>query len=196
MVEPQDIAQLTGLATQLGFNLLFSFTVIFGVYARNHGRNEYVFTYVMFNLVTFLLCFTFQAIEIDLAFAFGLFAVFGILRYRTETIPIHELTYLFIVIGLAILNALSGGAVGLPVLLAANAGIVILTAVLEQATWFSGGQTLRVVYDNIETLRGCEQELKKDLSERTGKPVERVIINRVDLLRETADLTLYVGKPS
>ncbi len=188
------MAQLTDLATHLGFDLLFSFIVIFGVYARNHGRNEYVFTYVMFNLVTFLLCFTFQSVEIDLGFAFGLFAVFGILRYRTETIPIQELTYLFIVIGLAILNALYADSMGLPVLLAANSGIVILTAILEQVTWFSGGQTLRIVYDDMETLRGDDATLRKDLSERTGHTVERVIIHRIDLLRETADLTLYVER--
>ena len=188
--------QLIELGTHLGINLLFTFFVVFAVYARNHGRNEYVFTYVMFNLVTFLLCFTFQSIEIDLAFAFGLFAVFGILRYRTETIPIHELTYLFIVIGLAILNALSGDSMEPPVLLAANAGIVVVTAILEQVTWFSGGQTLRIVYDDMDKLRGNEDELKKDLSERTGSPVERIIVNRIDLLRDTADLTLYVGKQS
>jgi len=196
MLGAQEMAQLTDLATHLGFDLFFSFLVVFGVYARNHGRNEYVFTYVMFNLVTFLLCFTFQSIEIDLAFAFGLFAVFGILRYRTEAIPIQELTYLFIVIGLAILNALSGDSMGLPVLLVSNAGIVLLTAILEQVTWFSGGQTLRIVYDDMDKLRGSEDDLKRDLSERTGKPVERVIINRMDLLRETADLTIYVAKQS
>ena len=151
---------------------------------------------MMFNLVTFLLCFTFQSIEIDLAFAFGLFAVFGILRYRTETIPIQELTYLFIVIGLAILNALSGDNMGLPVLLAANIGIVVVTAILEQVTWFSGGQTLRITYDDMDKLRGDQDLLKKELSERTGTTVERVIVNRIDLLRDTADLTLYVGKQS
>lgn len=186
--------QLIAMGTHLGFNLFFTIVVVFAVYARNHGRNEYVFTYMMFNLVTFLLCFTFQSIEIDLAFAFGLFAVFGILRYRTETIPIQELTYLFIVIGLAILNALAGDNMGLPVLLAANIGIVVVTAILEQVTWLSGGQTLRIIYDDIDKLRGDQDALKKELGERTGSTVERVIVNRIDLLRDTADLTLYVGK--
>ena len=186
--------QLIELGSQLGINLLFTTLVIFGVYARNHGRNEYVFTYVMFNLVTFLLCFSFLSMEIDLGLAFGLFAVFGILRYRTETIPIQELTYLFIVIGLAILNALSGEALTLPVLLAANGGILIVTALLEQLKGLSGGRTLRITYDDMDTLKGDPEALKQDLSERTGSPVERIVINRIDLLRDTADLTLYVGK--
>ena len=186
--------QLIELAGQLGVNLVFTFLVVFGVYARNHGRNEYVFTYVMFNLVTFLLCFSFLSIEIDLGFAFGLFAVFGILRYRTETIPIQELTYLFIVIGLAILNALSGDALTPPVLIASNAGIVILTALLEKLKGLSGGRTLRITYDDMDKIRGDRNALKQELSERTGNTVERIVVNRIDLLRDTADLTLYVGK--
>ena len=107
---------------------------------------------------------------------------------------IQELTYLFIVIGLAILNALSGEALTLPVLLAANGGILIVTALLEQLKGLSGGRTLRITYDDMDTLKGDPEALKQDLSERTGSPVERIVINRIDLLRDTADLTLYVGK--
>jgi hypothetical protein len=180
------------LGVHMGIDLLFTALVVFAVYARRHGRNEYVFTYVMFNLITFTLCFLLQAAPIELGFALGLFAVFGILRYRTEPIRIHELTYLFIVIGIGILNAVAHETTGLGVIVAVNSVIVSVTALLEYVPWFSGSQRLRVVYDDLARLQSADKTaLLEDLSARTGLPIEKASIEEIDLLRETARLTLY-----
>jgi len=185
---------MTPYLLYMGIDLLFTFAVVFLIYARRHGRNEYVFTYVMFNFITYSLCALLQSTPIELGFALGLFAVFGILRYRTEPIRIHELTYLFIVIGLGILNAIVPGNASLTEMLITNGAIVGLTGVLEHVTWFSGGQRLRLIYDDIDKLRGNEAELLADLSARTGMRIENVSIDEVDLLRETARLTLHVSR--
>ena len=71
---------------------------------------------------------------------------------------------------------------------------MILTALLEKLKGLSGGRTLRITYDDMDKIRGDRNALKQELSERTGNTVERIVVNRIDLLRDTADLTLYVGK--
>ena len=185
---------MTTYLLYMAIDLLFTFAVVFLIYARRHGRNEYVFTYVMFNFITFTLCSLLQNTPIELGFALGLFAVFGILRYRTEPIRIHELTYLFIVIGLGILNAIVPGSASLTEMLITNLAIVGLTGILEHVTWFSGGQRLRLTYDDMDKVRGLEADLIKDLCERTGLKIEKVSIDEIDLLRETARLTLHVGR--
>ncbi len=185
---------MTPYLLYMGIDLLFTFAVVFLIYARRHGRNEYVFTYVMFNFITFTLCYLLQNTPVELGFALGLFAVFGILRYRTEPIRIHELTYLFIVIGLGILNAIVPGNATLTEMLITNGAILGLTGTLEHVTWFSGRQSLRLIYDDMSKLRGNEADLLADLSERTGMVIEKVSIDEVDLLRETARLTLHVSR--
>jgi len=180
------------LGVHMGIDLLFAALVVFAVYARRHGRNEYVFTYMMFNLITFTLCFLLQAAPIELGFALGLFAVFGILRYRTEPIRIHELTYLFIVIGIGILNAVAHETTSIGALLAVNSVIVVVTAVLEYVPWFRGSSRLRIIYDDLARLQSEDKAaLLADLSARTGLPIEKATIDEIDLLRETARLTLH-----
>ena len=185
---------MTPYLLYMAINVLFTFVVVFLIYARRHGRNEYVFTYVMFNFITFTLCYLLQNTPIELGFALGLFAVFGILRYRTEPIRIHELTYLFIVIGLGILNAIVPANANITEMLVTNVSIVGLTALLEHVTWFSRGQRLRLIYDDIEKLRGDQAALLADLSDRTGMTIGKVSVDEIDLLRETARLTLYVSR--
>jgi len=187
--DPQSAIRL-GL--RLGIDLLFMAVVVFGVYVRRHGKNEYLFTYVMFNLITFTLCFLLQETPIELGFALGLFAVFGILRYRTEPIRIHELTYLFVVIGIAILNAVVSDATSLGEVLLVNGVIAGTTAVLEYCPWFRANSRLRITYDDLDRIRnGDPAGLLADLTERTGLDIDRYSIDDIDLLRETARITIH-----
>jgi hypothetical protein len=128
----------------------------------------------------------------ELGFALGLFAVFGMLRYRTEEIRMRDLTYLFIVIGLGILNGVANKKISLAELLAVNGVIVMATALLEL---YPRGRTERstpFVYDNLALLRpGREAELLADLRARTGLEVVRVEVQRVDLLRDAAELVVH-----
>ncbi|MEZ6129644.1 MAG: DUF4956 domain-containing protein [Planctomycetaceae bacterium] len=95
------------LLVRFGINLLFlSLIVVYAIYPNLRER-EFSFTAVMLNVIVFFICFTMKKLELDLGLALGLFAVFGVLRYRTDAIRVKEMTYLFIVIGLGVINSLS-----------------------------------------------------------------------------------------
>lgn len=180
------------LLARLGLNMLFTVVVVRLVYYRLYRSRDYVFTYFLINLVTFSLAYLLSNVPIELGFALGLFAVFGILRYRTEAIRVRNLTYLFVVIGIALLNALANGGITLAELLISNAVIVGTVAILEAAP-FSGREESRLVrYDRLDLLNpAAAAELLQDLRTRTHLPVERFEIGDVDLLRDSADITIH-----
>jgi len=182
------------LASRFTVNFVFIFVLVRLIYYPIYKRRDYVFTYFMFNVVTFLLCFLLRRVPIELGFALGLFAVFGILRYRTEPIGIRDLTYLFISIGIALINALSSQVISVAELLFVNLVIVGTPFVLERAFMVGEGGEKRVRYDRIDLLKpGQEDALLDDLRARTGLDVKRVRILRMDLLRDTANIVVFYG---
>jgi hypothetical protein len=184
-------ADLARLLVRLVIDLAFATVVIRVVYFRVHRQRDYLFTYYLFNLITFSLCMVLRKAPMELGFALGLFAVFGILRYRTEAIRIIDLTYLFIVIGLGILNAAMHTRISLVEILAVNGAIVGMTAVLEAAT-SRAEKAVPLLYDKLELLRpGREVELIEDLCERTGLRIVRVSVQRIDMLRDAAEITVH-----
>ena len=184
------------LLTRLLVDVGFAFLVVRGVYTRIYHHRDYTFTYLVINLVTFSLSFVLSQVRVDLGLGMGLFAVFGLLRYRTESIEVRNLTYLFVVIGLAVLNALVTANVSLWELLLVNAVIVGMVTVLESASFSRREESRRVVYDRLDLLApGRSAELIVDLRTRTQLPVERYEIGNVDLSRDTADLAVYYRLP-
>ena len=187
-----DFPGFAKLGLRFGLNLAFTAMIVLGVYVRRYGKNEYIFTYFMFNAITFALCFLLRKVPIELGFALGLFAVFGILRYRTEAIRTQDLTYMFVVIGIAILNAVANKKVSLAELLLVNGAIVALTALLERLTFFRADQSRVITYDNMDIIRKNDHPaLIADLRERTGLDVQRVRVGSVNLLRDTAQVVVY-----
>jgi hypothetical protein len=180
------------LLGRLGIDLFFTALAVRVVYYRLYRSRDYVFTYFLINLVTFTLAYLLSNVPIELGFALGLFAVFGILRYRTEAILVRNLTYLFVVIGVALLNALANGGITLGELLIANVAIVGTVAVLEAAP-FSGREESRLVrYDRLDLLSpDSANALLADLRQRTHLPVERFEIGDVDLLRDSAEIRIH-----
>jgi hypothetical protein len=180
------------LLARLGLNLLFTTIVVRWVYYRLYRNRDYTFTYFLINLVTFSIAYLLSNVPIELGFALGLFAVFGILRYRTEAIRVRNLTYLFVVIGIALLNALANGGITMGELLIAN-GVIVGTVTALEAAPFSGREESRLVhYDRLDLLSpNATAELMADLHERTHLPVERVEIGDVDLLRDSVDVVIY-----
>lgn len=166
------------------------------IYQSKAKRRDYVFTFMMVSASIFLLCRMLIGVELDLAFALGLFAIFGIIRYRTNVVPIREMTYLFVVIALAVMNALAPGAMGEWPVAIGNASIWFLAFALERLMFVEHLVTKRVVYDRIEYLQKDKRaELLADLAERIGEDVERIEIGNVDLLRETAVIKVsYKGE--
>ena len=180
------------LLARLGLDLAFATVVIQLVYFRLYKKREHVFTCYLFNVVTLCLCVLLRKGPAELGFALTLFGVFGILRYRTEQIRSLDLTYLFIVIGLGIINGVADSGVSVAELLLTNGVIVALTALLELG---GGGRSERatpMLYDRLELLQpGNEPNLLADIVARTGLAVVRVETQRIDLLRDAAEITIY-----
>jgi hypothetical protein len=120
-------ADLLELVIRFSFNFVFLMIIVRCMYFAIHKRRDYMFTYLLISSIIFLLCYLLGSVKIQIGFALGLFAVFGIIRYRTDQMPIKEMTYLFIVIGLAVVNALSNKKTSYAELLFANFAIVAIT---------------------------------------------------------------------
>ena len=184
--------ELMNLIIRFGFNLFIAFIVIKLIYDRENSDNDFVFTYFMFNSLIFFFASLLSNITINIGFAFGMFAVFAILRYRTNPIPIKEMTYLFIVITLGVINALSKTDVSYNTLLFTNFVLVLLTYILEKKWQNSLLLRRTVLYEKIENIKPENHEqLLNDLNDRTGLNIQRFEIRRVNFLRDTARIRIY-----
>ena len=128
-----------------------------------------------------------------MSFALGLFAIFGIIRYRTETIPIKEMTYLFVVVGLSVINALANKKISYAELLFANFAVVGLSNYFEKIWLIKNTLKSKVVlYEKIEMITSEKRtDLMIDLEKRTGLKIEKIEIENIDLLRDTAKIKIY-----
>jgi len=176
---------LTQFAFRLGIHLLFISLSVFGLYFRHSRNRQFCFSFVAISLSVFMLCYVLQRVDMELGFALGLFAIFGIIRYRTITIPTKEMTYLFVLIALSVVNSLSGLAVSLVELLVVNAIIWVSLLLLES---FSNRESIvAITYEKVENLKEGKQDLLiADLQERTGQRVKRFEVELVDYLKDSA----------
>ena len=177
---------------RFSFNLIVIGILVWLLYYRSTQRKDYLFTYLMISFVVFFICFLLESINLGLGFALGLFAIFGIIRYRTRQIPIREMTYLFLVIGVSVINALSDWRVHMWEVLFSNLVLLVLTFLLERVFFLRHESRKVITYDRIELIKpGQRDELKRDLEQRTGLVINRVEVGRVDFLRDTARVYLY-----
>ena len=184
--------ELLNLIIRFGFNLSVAFIIIKLIYQRDHNNNDFVFTYFMFNSLIFFFASILGSITINMGFAFGLFAVFAILRYRTDPIPIKEMTYLFIVITIGVINALSGDEVSLGALLFTNTALVGLTYFLEKYWQNNLLASMNIDYEKIENVKPENHEaLLADLKERTGLNIQDFQFSRMNFLRDTVRIKIY-----
>ena len=191
-IDLYDFKDLVKLLFKFSIDLLFLFIIVRVIYYRIKDEKDYVFTFFMFNILTFFICFLLRKVPMEMGFALGLFAVFGILRYRTEAIPIRQMTYLFIVIGLSMINSLANKSISWFEILLANGIITIITYLIDRV-WFSTIElTKTILYEKIELIKPeNEQELIEDLKQRTGLQIVAVKIDKVDFLRDTAQIKIY-----
>lgn len=162
------------------------------LYYPSTKRKDYLFTYILIGTVIFLLCFLLDNVKLQIGFALGLFAIFGILRYRTTQLPIKEMTYLFIVIGLSVINALANKKISLMELLFTNAAVIGITFFLERV-WLLTQETRRtILYERIELIKPEKrEELMLDLQSRTGLKINRIEIGAMDLMRDVVKIRIY-----
>ncbi|MBK7538015.1 MAG: DUF4956 domain-containing protein [Myxococcales bacterium] len=187
-IDPGDFLRLL---TRLGLDLAFASIIVLVIYYRVYRNRDFVFTYYIFNLITFSMCLLLRKVPMELGFALGLFAVFGILRYRTEEIRIRDLTYLFIMIGIGIINGVANKKVSTAELLLVNSVIIGVSAILELPARARRHGSTPILYDNLALLHPDKREqLIADLAERTGFDVVRVQVHRIDFLRDAAEITI------
>lgn len=177
---------LLHLCLHFAFNLLMSWILVHLLYYRKSGRKDYYFTFLMFSSAMFILLFVLENIKLQIGFALGLFAIFGMIRYRTETIPVREMTYLFVLIAISIVNGLALN-ISYAELVLANCLILLLTWILESGRLISHRSTKLVTYDRIELIvPERREELIADLEKRIGVRIRNVEIGSVDFLRDSA----------
>jgi hypothetical protein len=165
---------------------------VFVLYYQKSKRRTYAFSFLLIGAVVFLLSFLLSDIKIKLGLALGLFAIFGIIRYRTLQIPIREMTYLFTTIGMAVINALTAGAMSLTEIVASNLVLLALFAFKEKVPLFKNLEEKNIVYVGIDKVHpGQREALIAELREKTGLPIERIGVMKYNLMKDTAVLKLY-----
>ena len=176
-------------------NFLFLTIIIRFIYYPDSKRKDYVFTYYLISIIVFFLCFTLKKYEMDIGMALGLFAIFGIIRYRTNPVDIKEMTYLFVVIGVSIINSLANKKMSYAEILSANLIVVFVLVFIEKYWALKQVVSKDIVYENIENIKpGNEHLLKSDLEKRTGLTINKIDIGDVDFLKDIAKVTIFYFK--
>lgn len=183
-----DGPSLWQLLFRFAINLVVCWLIIGRFYYKKSNRRDYYFTFMLFSITIFFLIFLMDNVKVQMGFALGLFAIFGMIRYRTESIPIREMTYLFVAIGISVINGLA--------MTVSYAELGITNLILVLAVWlfeFAKGrkriETKIINYDKIDLIKeGREDELKADLVERTGLDITNVEVGYINFLKDTAFL--------
>lgn len=178
-----------------GLNLLIALFVVRFIYYPVTQDRQYVLTFVTFSTITYFVLGLLTSVDLSIGVGFGLFAIFSVLRYRTDEMPAREMTYLFVFIALPIMNSVLMSDGEIVKLLLSNALVVAVLYVLERGWGFRFEESQRIIYDRIELVTPARRvELVEDLKARTGLPVTGVDVRRIDLLRDIAELRItYSG---
>lgn len=189
-----DAAGVTEMLLRFGFFLLVLFFIVYLLYYRKTHRRDYFFTLVLLSVSIFFLIYLLGSVKVKIGFALGLFAIFGVLRYRTETIPVREMSYMFGVISLSVINALAD-ALSFVELLVPNLAIALLIWMFEAWVLRANLASKLIQYDRIELIKPeRREELLEDLHKRTGLTITKVNIGSIDFLKDTAILKIeYVN---
>jgi hypothetical protein len=162
------------------------------LYYKATPRKDFLFTFILISEVVYFMIMLLENVDVQLGFALGLFAIFGMLRYRTQQIPIREMTYLFLVIGVSLINALANRRVSYAELVLTNITIITVTYLLEKVFLLKHESRRMITYEKIQLIKPENRlELIQDLEERTGLKIHRVEIGRVDFLRDSVRLYIH-----
>ncbi|MBK6523766.1 MAG: DUF4956 domain-containing protein [Sphingobacteriaceae bacterium] len=181
---------------RLFIDMIFVILLLKFIYIKRYKSKDYVFTFFVFNIVIFSVAFLLNKVELSLGAAFGLFAVFGMLRYKTEEISIKDMTYLFLNIAIGLICAVTkikGDDMFEYVFLIGLNTIIFIIIYLLESNVFMKRESMKLVnYEKIENIKVTDQsQLIADLRERTGINIHRVVIQKVDFLKDSAQIKIY-----
>jgi hypothetical protein len=174
-------------------NIIVIMVLVRWLYYSGTKRKDYLFTYILISSIVFMLCFLLENVKLQIGFALGLFAIFGIIRYRTDAIPIKEMTYLFLVIGISVINALTSSKSSVADLLFTNIAIIAITYGLEKVWLLKHESSKVILYEKIDLIKPEKyNELMEDLRIRTGiKKIKRIETGKIDFQRDICTLTIF-----
>jgi hypothetical protein len=180
------------LLVRLAVNMTFLTILIRYLYYPKTKRKDYLFTYYLIGTITFFLCFGLKKLDIDTGMGLGLFAIFGIIRYRTDAIEIKEMTYLFLIIGISVVNSLASNQISLAEMAIINLTVIFLTYGLENL-WLVKHETRKTInYERIDLIVPEKyEEMKADLEKRTGLALNRFEVGKIDFLSDTAQVRIF-----
>lgn len=183
-----DAPSLWRLLILFGINLLVCWTITHFFYYRKSKRRDYYFTYILFSTAIFFILYQLQNMKIEVGIALGLFGIFSMIRYRTEQLPIREMTYLFVLIAISIVNG-AGMASSYATFIAVNLLFIAIIWILEAAGLSSRKAQKIITYEKIALIKPeRREELLADLRERTGLDIVKVQVGSIDFLKDTAFL--------
>lgn len=190
-IQLTDLSGLGNMIIKFIINIIAIGSIIHLFYFRKSRRREYYFTFMLIGISVFFLIYLLGGVKIRIGFALGLFAIFGIIRYRTESMPVREMTYLFVIIAMSVINALSD-ALNWIEILSVNGLFILSVWAFEHIRLKEAMAVKMVQYDRIELIKPCNYELLiADLKERTGLEVVKVEVGGIDFLRDMAVLKIY-----
>jgi len=189
-VSAEDLTFIYSLCLRFAVNIVFAYILICGIYAKEHRIKEYSFSFFISNILIFMVTSLLASVKVKTGFAFGLFAILSILRYRTEQIQIREMTFLFASIILGVMNSLATDELPLLAVLLADVMLCASMFVCERA--FMGKiDSMILIYDNTKLLaKGKKQELFEDIKSRFGYDVIKVAVMEMSYLTDSAKVKL------
>ncbi len=174
------------------FNLIVALICVRLIYYPQTHNKRYVFTFLAFNTIIYFVLSFMSSIEISVGVGFGMFAIFSILRYRTDPIPIREMTYLFIITALPVMNSAGLQQDIWLELILANLSVLLILFILEREWGFHYEASKKILYEKIELIKPQNHDaLIRDLEERTGLVIKRVVVGKINFLRDTAEIKVY-----
>ncbi|NDB35023.1 MAG: DUF4956 domain-containing protein [Flavobacteriia bacterium] len=194
-----DFQDLSSLGIRFSINLAVLYVIVRLLYYPKTKRKDYLFTYFLIGIITFFLCFGLKKLDIDTGMGLGLFAIFGIIRYRTDAIEIKEMTYLFLIIGLSVVNAMLATEVekGIFQINLMELGVINITVIamlyILEYLWLVKHETRKIInYDRVDLIKSEHyQEMKKDLESKTGLVINRFEVGKIDYLNDTCLVRIY-----
>lgn len=179
------------MVLRLLINVITIGIIVHAFYYPKAKRRDYYFTFSIIGVSIFLLIYLMGGVKLKIGFALGLFAIFGIIKYRTEQVPIREMTYMFVIIAVAAINGLATS-VSYFELLGTNLIFIIALAICENTKWMKHVPSKLIKYDNVKLVaHGKEDELKADLEKRLGLKIIRIEVGNVDFLKDSAIIKIY-----
>ncbi len=186
------VFNLTDFSARAVIDIVAIIILVGFIYYPKYKNKDFIFTFVLFNVINFMICYLLGAAKIKIGFAFGLFAIFSIIRYRTIVVSIKDMGYFFVCVALGMLNSLASAKDGFVLLMICNVVILILTWFLERLNFINNENSKDIIYDNVSLIRPDNRdELIADLRERTGLAIHKVEIVSINYLKDTVLLKAY-----